>query len=300
MDNQDIFNKIKSAAENAETKDFPSMEKVWSRIDAKLDTKVEKKQNKNWKVLLVAASIVLFLSIGYQFFKPENQIIIPENSIVIIDSTKNEKTETETSIAEVDSLNPLIKKDIDKIIEKQNESEKQVVANEIISNKNEDSEINNPIAAAPVISKSSDEEVITNNFVKRKKLEARGVSYNMTSETMKEADAVADKIQEPKKEKPLLVLNGVASKKDISELDETEIESIVELPNPLYIINGVQYSEEELFGPNPTSPYAPLRKQKIESTTVLSPENAVKTYGKKGENGVVIITTKDGKPREKK
>jgi hypothetical protein len=300
MDNQDIFNKIKSAAENAETKDFPSMEKVWSRIDAKLDTKVEKKQNKNWKVLVVAASIVLFLSIGYQFFKTENQITTPENSLVTIDTTKNEKTETETSIAEVDSLNPLIKKDINKIIEKQNASKEEVVVNEIVSNKNEDAEINSPIAATPVISKSNDEDVITNGFAKRKKLEARGVSYNMNYEVMKEADAVADKIQEPKKEKPLLVIDGEVSKKDLSELDDIEFETFIELPNPLYIINGVHYSEEELFGPNPTSPYAPLKKQKIESTTVLSPENAIRTYGKKGENGVVIIITKDGKPREKK
>ena len=28
-------------------------------------------------------------------------------------------------------------------------------------------------------------------------------------------------------------------------------------------VNGVQYTEQELFGPNPTSPYAPLTKQNI-------------------------------------
>ena len=298
MDNQDIFNKIKLAAENTATKDFPSMEKVWSRIDAKLDTKVVKKQNNYWKTLLVAASIVLFLSIGYQFFKPENQITILENSIVIIDSTKNDKTETETSIAEVDSLNPLIKKNIDKIIAKQNVSGKQVVINEVKSNDAESNNITESVADAPIVSSNKEANETSNGT--RRKFEERAVSYKMASETIHETDAVADKIQEPKKEKPLLVLNGVASKKDISDLDETEIESIVELPNPLYIINGVHYSEVELFGPNPTSPYAPLKKQKIESTTVLSPENAVKTYGKKGENGVVIITTKDGKPRAKK
>ena len=30
-----------------------------------------------------------------------------------------------------------------------------------------------------------------------------------------------------------------------------------------------EYTEQELFGPNPTSPYAPLNKQKIESISIL-------------------------------
>ena len=41
MENQDkLYNQFKSAAENAETKDFPGMENVWNRVEQKLDTKV--------------------------------------------------------------------------------------------------------------------------------------------------------------------------------------------------------------------------------------------------------------------
>ena len=66
------------------------------------------------------------------------------------------------------------------------------------------------------------------------------------------------------------------------------------------VINGVEYSEEHLFGPNPTSPYAPLNKQKITSTKILLSEEAVSIYGEKGKKGVVIISTKNNKPVESK
>ncbi len=54
----------------------------------------------------------------------------------------------------------------------------------------------------------------------------------------------------------------------------------------------MEYSEESLFGKNPTSQYAPLSKQKIEKIEVIQPADAVKIYGKKGEKGVVIISIK--------
>jgi hypothetical protein len=112
------------------------------------------------------------------------------------------------------------------------------------------------------------------------------------------------------KPQPLVVLDGKAvtakndnevMKKINGELaDKGQPDSIVVLPDPLYIINGVEYSEESLFGTNPTSPYAPLNRQEIESISVLQKEEAVKTYGKKGVKGVVIIATKGGKPAPKK
>ena len=44
MDNQDkIFNKIKNASQKAEEKDFPAFEKVWMRVEEKLDKKEDKK-----------------------------------------------------------------------------------------------------------------------------------------------------------------------------------------------------------------------------------------------------------------
>ncbi|QYS85659.1 hypothetical protein JJC03_10750 [Flavobacterium oreochromis] len=74
------------------------------------------------------------------------------------------------------------------------------------------------------------------------------------------------------------------------------METILELKEPLYIINDKEYSEKELFGPNATSPYFPLKKQVIETISIYKDEEAIDLYGKKGEKGVIVIKTKNGKP----
>ena len=88
MDNQDkIFDKIKNASQKAEEKDFPAFEKVWNRVEEKLDKKEDKKAIALWKKLTIAASLLLFFSLGYQFLKKDSVIITPktikENNVVI-------------------------------------------------------------------------------------------------------------------------------------------------------------------------------------------------------------------------
>ena len=107
------------------------------------------------------------------------------------------------------------------------------------------------------------------------------------------------------KPKPLLVLDGVALKEGkkyekslgnaLNKIESGDDEILL-LTNPLYIINGNYYSEQQMFGENATSPYAPLTKQDIETLTILQGEKAISIYGERGKNGVVLITTKGGKP----
>ena len=78
------------------------------------------------------------------------------------------------------------------------------------------------------------------------------------------------------------------------------LHSLVVLDAPLYIIDGIYYSEQDLFGKKPTSPYAPLDNQEIKTITILQDLEATSKYGEKGKKGVVIITTKNGKPALKK
>lgn len=115
MENQDkIFDKIKNASQKAEEKNFPAMEKVWSRVEEKLDKKEDKKTIALWKKLAVAASFLLFFSLGYQFLKTDSKIIVPngtkENSVVI-----QEKQETNTT----EKPSEIIKSDAEVILKKQ-------------------------------------------------------------------------------------------------------------------------------------------------------------------------------------
>jgi Ca-activated chloride channel family protein len=118
MENQDkIFEQFKDASKKAETKDFPAMEKVWNRVEEKLDKKDDKKTIALWKKIGIAASLLLFFSLGYQFLKtdettidtPKNPIVTEEKENTISNSEKKavvdnsditvkpEKTETKTS-----------------------------------------------------------------------------------------------------------------------------------------------------------------------------------------------------------
>ena len=104
---------------------------------------------------------------------------------------------------------------------------------------------------------------------------------------------------------PLYVVDGKAvtgTKNDAvhAKINPDDATSIDYLSEPLYIINGIEYSEEALFGPNPTSPYSPLNQQEIVSTTILQGLEATSIYGEKGKNGVVIISTKNGKAAQKR
>ena len=131
MDNQDkIFNQIKSAAEKAETKDFPSMDKIWNRVEEKLDQKALKKERKLWKKIAVAASVLLLVSVGYQLFKNPENITNPENEITVKDSLKTpnpSQFDKQNAVVESEITNPIIKKEAAAILEKQISTQNLIV-----------------------------------------------------------------------------------------------------------------------------------------------------------------------------
>lgn len=302
MDNHDkIFEQFKTASEKAETKDFPDMDKVWSRIDEKLDRTQIKKETKLWKKLAVAASLLLVASVGYQFLKsePEN---IPNQNVVTIDTTKTVVPSPivgNNAIVENDTKNTLIKEDASQILEEQMIAQPDVATVEEVvpaAEKITDSEYDKRTDA--VLEEKSNSNFVakkkSSTILKDRKYETVSVQHNqMEVQSMNDYNAAPQAVA---KTNPLVVIDGKADNKGLSELKGDDIESIVELKEPLYIINGVPYSEEELFGENPTSPYAPLHQQEIEKTIVLKGEEAIALYGDKGKKGVIIITTKNGKP----
>lgn len=58
--------------------------------------------------------------------------------------------------------------------------------------------------------------------------------------------------------------------------------------NPLYVINGVPVQK------NSNNPVQNINPNDIESISILKDKSAVSLYGKEGEDGVVLITTKSG------
>lgn len=325
MDNQDkIFNRFKEAADNAETKDFPGMEKIWSRVEEKLDRKEDRKTISLWKKIAVAASLLLVVSLGYQFLKTDKKVII-ETPVVVNETAKEtiENSAAEKNNTVVSSDSQLVpKEEAVKILDKQIKQQEKVAVHEVQAA---------PMGSiAPAVSQSANYDIMVqpvpalseeaiaeepeeNTLAKSKARTEQSFGYAKKAEreTYK-ASAAEMQARVPRKSAPLVILNGNAmadsndAKKDkmmqneLPNLDPENVDSLVVLDNPLYIIDGIYYSENDLFGNNPTSPYAPLDKQDIKTITILQDLEATSKYGEKGKKGVVIITTKTGKPALKK
>ncbi len=290
-----LYKKIQKAAENAEQKDFPGMEKIWARVEDKLETQTLKKEKHLWKKIAVAASIVLVGTLTFFLLQERENVTIPENTITTIDSSKNKIQKPESTSSFV-TTHPEIKEEAEQILQQQIVIQNNIVINDTINYKSKkEVVVGSPIAVEEVqeMAKTSLVPSYQNNISNSASINnmgylAKGKQYDFK---MNLADTTQDKDKKAAND-DLLIINGELSKKSLSNLNPDEIESIVELKEPIYFINGVEYSEASLFGENPTSPYAPLSKQKIEKIEVIQPVDAVKIYGKKGEKGVVIILIK--------
>ncbi len=258
MDNQDkIFEKIKTAANKAEEKDFPGMEKVWARVDEKLDKKVLAKKSKLWQKIAIAASLLLMISVGYQFLKPNATLITPKNEIVTrenINPRAPQIIKEKEVIVLKETANPIIKKEAEQILKNQLTKQSEVVATNrktmvpITTN-------NVIIASKDNIQESKKSGVLNQNYVfKGRVFDAISVHSTKQDDQVIEYKTDEKTQATPQKNPPLMVIDGkhIKNKNVNAELEVDEVESVVVLKEPLYIINGVEYSEEELFGTNPT------------------------------------------------
>ena len=290
-----LYKKIQQAAENAEQKDFPGMEKIWASVEDKMETQTLQKEKHLWKKLAVAASVVLIGTLTFFLLQEKETVIVPENTITTIDSSKNTIPTPESANGLVNTP-PEIKKDAELILQQQIVIQNNIVINDTINYKSKKEVlIPTPIAMEEVSEMAKTNLVPSNNnnisnsaSINNSGYLAKGKRYDVT---MNSAESTQDKDKKIAND-DLVVIDGKLSKKSLNNINPEEVESIIELKEPVYFINGVEYSEDSLFGENPTSPYAPLSKQKIEKIEVIQPTDAVKIYGEKGKKGVVIITIK--------
>ena len=125
-----LYKKIQQAAENAEQKDFPGMEKIWARVEDKLETQTLQKEKHLWKKLAVAASVVLLGTLAFFLLQEKETVIVPENTITtIIDSSKNMIPTPESANGFVNTT-PEIKKNAEQILQQQIVIQNNIVIND--------------------------------------------------------------------------------------------------------------------------------------------------------------------------
>lgn len=295
-----IYQTIREAAQKAEEKPFLAMDKVWNRVEEKLDTKIIKKKSEVWRKTAIAASFFLFFTAGILLFTTQKEL----NSDLEFPKKTIESIAPEATIP--GTISEPKKTEILEI--KANKVEEEKVKNEVYTNndlpenlqQDKTIEENKPSletddryeVAAKSKEKTIDEKKLqpANNQLLFQKSRYDALSSTITYERRK--TEIQDTIL-PKKSENLMVIDGYLSKQKLEEIEPEEIKTYVELKNPIYIINGVEFSEESLFGDHPTSKYAPLSLQKIDSIKIFLPEEAIPIYGEKGKEGIVIISIKN-------
>src|SRR5690606_38833342 len=80
MENQDknIDKHFRKLAEEQQPKSFQNMDKIWDKIEQKLDRKPTKKVVTFWKYAGIAAALLVFVSLGIRFInQPETEEHLP-------------------------------------------------------------------------------------------------------------------------------------------------------------------------------------------------------------------------------
>jgi hypothetical protein len=315
-----IYQKIREASHKTEETSFPGMDKVWNRVEEKLDTKIIKKKSEVWKKLAIAASFLLFFTVGIQLFttqKELNEPIVPKVNMesssennANLDTIKTEEFTNDKSAVEsflnTDGTKNKVAAPTNPSEEIVSEAKSTAIYDDIpamgYSNKKIAESAKTSFDAEEI---TADVEIISHKELLEKGhfnsassnnvfYPGKGKIYATRSSNMKYElqDTTEKESKVQSKNDDLLIINGELSSKKRKDLNPNEIEEMVELKNPIYIINGEEFSEESLFGEKPTSKYAPLTNQKIDSIKVYLPEEAIPIYGAKGKNGVVIIAIK--------
>ena len=287
MENQDkIFDKIKNASQKAEEKEFPAFEKVWMRVEEKLDKKEDKKAIALWKKLAVAASLLLFFSLGYQILKPDSKIIVP-NGTRDINVVVQEKQDTNT----IKKPSEIIKSDAEVILKKQIENKVAVVQEttmpeEIISNGTGVSAV---VEEDNTVYNTLNEVVVVGYTTQKKSTLVGSVSMSSNKDSQKQKSAnINQALQGRIAGVQITNSQGYVSQGSPGLSPTIRIRgsaSITQSNEPLYIIDGVPVNADD---------FKQLKPNDIKDINVLKDASSTAIYGSRASNGVIILTTKNG------
>ena len=276
-----LYKKIQQAAQNAEQKDFPGMENVWARVENKLETQTLQKEKHLWKKIAVAASFVLVGTLAFLLLQPKENIIIPENTITTIDTSKS-KIPTPESANGFATTNPVIKKDAKEILQQRIVIQNNIVINDTINySSRKEVTIHNPMMLEEVQAKTSFAPELRNDasnaaFLSNQGFAAKGKAYSITTVSAEDIS------QEPIKEmmnNDFVIIRGQISQESANGNE------------PLIVLNNHLVTKAILNDIDPNS---------IASVTVLKNQAAISLYGEKGKNGAIVLTTKNISKRELK
>ena len=326
---QNIDNQFKEASQASEEKlSTPEFEKIWNKVEEKLDQKDSKKRLVPiWFPYGIAASLAI--GFGIYFFNSKNSVEIVKPQVAIS--------------KELPIENPKIR-EIDEIIKTNIEKEKSKITNENLayektilkpSKLNDDvvftdskkystdryqvekKDISNIDKQQPSVEKTKEIEgvVITAMGIKREKKslaystsEVASMGYvgnNNVSQSLqgKVAGLQISSANGNPGSSPIVMAKGIATSKKLKDLELNKslasnqslvirgIASLQSGKEPLIVIDGEVYNYNVMQS---------LDSNKIKSINVLKDQKATSLYGSRGQNGVIIIESKNLKRKDRK
>ena len=289
----------KKAEENTT---FPSFEKVWEKVENRLD-EVENTTKKRiipiWLPYSIAASLVFTFGIMYFFNQKEtisnHSNIASNGSDELID---NQNFKNNLDSAKIAKLDQSIKQNIkeshlnetsknDNIVKTKISLPQVLGASKISNQENVSSYINAEADKAKEIAINDDNQIMLAKAAPSPKVESNAsIESERIIETKKYKSAEVSRMS-LNNQKTSEQLTAMAEQPSFSDYvvnnDEDFKISRKHASEPLYIVDG--YVADAKFLKN-------YNKRKITSLNIVEGDNAKKLYGNLAKKGVVVITTK--------
>ena len=295
-----LFNEESKKSE--ENTDFPGFEKVWEKVEARLDKAENKKRIiPIWLPYSIAASLAITIGLAY-FFNQKNEL--PNTSITSNNNIENSVNQNYTIISDsskIAAIDETVKNNIQKLsINNIESSSTKKASQKVLSNAesikpalvqdtelyevNSDKEKENLVLAdAENLKKEDSNPVLASGFVQNQEV--------VKTYAIKEARAGFNNLQRAIPQESHVTLAESTDVSGISDDDFSDVKiAMNKNSQPLYIVDG--YVADANFLKN-------YNVKKITSLNIVEGKNAVELYGNSGKKGVVVITTKGLSNKEK-
>lgn len=304
----DLFNSESKKAE--ENTNFPGFEKVWDKVEQKLEKKEKKRILPIWFPSGIAATLVIGLGVLYLYNQKED---LPVKPVIAQQETSPESSAKSNIINKPQSDVHKLDEEIQERIKKNPIVTKEILAYQNTSNSDNTVEIIQNIV--PEKMKTVDLEYMKNSKYTTdeyylKKIETPAVSaipFQNQENSLSRAktkninEVVVTAMGIKRKEQSLgyaseinvasqlqgkvagLQISSNAPNIPNSNIVIRGVRSIESSPKPLYVIDGKPYENVDL---------QKISSDKIKSVNILKDNAATSLYGSRGLNGVVLIDTK--------
>ncbi len=203
--------------EKLNSREINPTEKAWDRLDAMLSVAEQKPKKQSFKFIGIAASVLLFLSIGfYNFNKNKTEIQTIEN--VVVNEAEKEATQENSSINQNNTQN---QKKINKIINQKTQQLVQI-------NQNQKVNISNPLINKDTEIEHQNTEVIAQKEMPKISFQEKIVQQKTVSVNVDDLLASVEKPTKKETKSTIKVnYNSLLSQVD-GELDRTFRQKVID------------------------------------------------------------------------